>query len=720
MDLQIQPRDESSRLSHLDREESHLWRIALMFLALLGIGVAAAAWQNLAQISAHLGLLLVPVLVAVLVVVFAVFSARKRHEIAILRAELRGLEKATSTPPSESQLGHMLELIRRSQKGFRDLVDSLDDAVLAVSLDGTIQAANRTVAQLFGAEFPEFIGRPASDFVVRPAATDAEKLLPRLRDRQHWSGIVEVQFKRETKPRFFDISAQLIRKDSHIAGVSIWARDVTVQRERESRFTELFESLHEGVYFSTPDGQWLDANTSLVHMLGYESKAEVQTVNIEDLYVNRAERSECLDAMNRNGMVVDREIHLRRKDGREIICLDSARAIYDADGRVVRYQGTLVEITQKREMEARLQDQQEFSRRLIECFPDAILVLDTSLRYTFASPRIQEITGFAPEEVLGTDAGPENTEPAHLYREIVAGKQKIGRSEYLTQHRNGSWQTLRSTASPLVGHSNEIVGVVASIRDITVAKQLEQQLMQAERLAAMGQMIDGFAHELNNPLTAIMGGIDLLEISGPEKDQKHLKLLKEQARRAVEVVQNLLFFSRPPTRGNVRLNLNDLMQRTLLLHQYSLRMNNIVIDFLPEPSLPPYEGDAHQLMQVFLNLIINAEQAIRTVRERGSIRVRMGHKDSALWVSFQDDGPGIPEEMLTNIFDPFYSTKRPGGGSGMGLSVSMGIVKSYGGRIQFEPAPGSGAVFTVWLPLKAQTSGGELATRATANTNLKG
>jgi len=224
--------------------------------------------------------------------------------------------------------------------------------------------------------------------------------------------------------------------------------------------------------------------------------------------------------------------------------------------------------------------------------------------------------------------------------------------------------------------------------------------VQAERLAAMGQMIDGFAHELNNPLTAIMGAIDLLDNSGSEQERKHLKLLKEQSRRAVEVVQNLLFFSRPPIRGTTRLNLTELVQRTLLLHQYSLRINNISVDLLPETTMPLFEGDANQLMQVFLNLMINAEQAIRSVRERGSIRIRMGHNESMLWISFQDDGPGVPDDMLGNIFDPFYSTKRPGGGTGMGLSVAMGIVKSHGGRIDLQPAPGGGAVFTISLPLK--------------------
>jgi len=702
MDLKRrQPEDEASRLSRLDLEESRLWRIALLFIALLGVGVGAAVWDNLTQIAAHLAVFTIPVSAAVLVIVFVIFSARKRREIALLRAELRGVDRAIAAPPTEGQLEQMLELIRRSQKGFRDLVDSFDDVVLALSLDGTVQAGNRAATSLLKTDFQNLIFHPIGEFVVRPTGADAQRMLPRLLERRSWSGIVEVQLKDEVKPRFFDCSAQLIRKDGRDAGVSVWARDVTDQREREFRFTELFESLHEGVYFSTPNGQWLDANQALVNMLGYQSKSELQSVPVEQIYVDGSERAGWIEDLNRYSVVLDREIHLRRKDGREIICLDSARAIHNAEGRVVRFQGTLIDITQRREIESKLRDQQEFSRRLIECFPDAILVLDNELSYTFASPRIREITGFDPENVIGSDPGPIETEPARLYHDVLTGAEKIGTTEYIARHRNGKWQTLRCTASPLVGENDEIVGVVASIRDITISKQLEQQLVQAERLAAMGQMIDGFAHELNNPLTAIMGAVDLLDASDVGRSQKHLKLLKEQARRAVEIVQNLLFFSRPPVRGNTRVNLNELIQRTLMLHQYSLRLSNITVDFLPEPSLPLVEGDANQLMQVFLNLVINAEQAIRSLRERGTIRVRMGHLDSGLSVSFQDDGPGVPEEMLTRIFDPFYSTKRPGGGTGMGLSVAMGIVKEHGGRIEFQPAPGGGAVFTVQLPLRS-------------------
>jgi PAS domain S-box-containing protein len=371
-------------------------------------------------------------------------------------------------------------------------------------------------------------------------------------------------------------------------------------------------------------------------------------------------------------------------------------------------------------MEAQLSEQQQFNRRLIECFPDAIVVVDKDLLYTFVSPRVQEVLGWEPDDIVGKTVASTSalSEPARLYRDVLAGVEKVGHIEFTAQHRNGEWRTLRATASPLVGGKNEIVGVVTSVRDVTLSRQLEQQLVQAERLAAMGQMIDGFAHELNNPLTAIMGGIDLLDTNVTADSEKHLRLLKEQSRRAVEIVQNLLFFSRPPARGTTRLNLNDLIQRTLLLHQYSLRVSGISVDFLPEAALPTYEGDASQLMQVFLNLLINAEQAIRSVRERGTVRVRLGRSEGKLWISFQDDGPGVPEGTLRNIFDPFYSTKRPGGGTGMGLSVALGIVKNYGGDIDFQAAPGSGAVFTVSLPIRtAATTQLMAAAAAAAQTN---
>ena len=156
----------------------------------------------------------------------------------------------------------------------------------------------------------------------------------------------------------------------------------------------------------------------------------------------------------------------------------------------------------------------------------------------------------------------------------------------------------------------------------------------------MGQMIGGFAHELNNPLTSILGVSELLQDTEvPEASRKQLVMLQQQARRATEIVQNLMYFSRPPLPGKTDINVAELVQRTLHLHAYSLRKNNITVDFLPENQVPNVTGDPHQLMQVFLNLVMNAEQAIREVRDKGTLRIRLGKDDGSIMIIFQDEGP---------------------------------------------------------------------------------
>jgi signal transduction histidine kinase len=144
-------------------------------------------------------------------------------------------------------------------------------------------------------------------------------------------------------------------------------------------------------------------------------------------------------------------------------------------------------------------------------------------------------------------------------------------------------------------------------------------------------------------------------------------------------------------------NAAEIVERTLNLHAYSLRKNSITVDFLREPNQPMVKADPHQLMQVFLNLILNAEQAIREVRDRGTLRIRLAHSGDTVSASFQDDGPGIPADALANIFDPFYTTKRPGRGTGLGLSICKSVMKEHGGTVEAVNAPGGGAVFTVTL-----------------------
>jgi two-component system NtrC family sensor kinase len=519
--------------------------------------------------------------------------------------------------------------------------------------------------------------------------------------------LTRVTVKKTGRVLYFDCVLNAIVQDDEVVGVSALARDVTEERQKETRFTELFETLQEGVYFSTPEGKLLDANPALVHMLGYESKDDLLGTDVNGLNFDPGQLPVLGRSPDEGGAVRTREIALRRKDGKAVTCLDTSRAVWDPTGKVIRYQGTLVDVTEQRQMEKQLRQQEEFQRHLLESFPDLIVVIDPNERYTFASTRIREIWGYSPEMLLGKKVGEveeQSPEFLELCRDVISGKRMFGFCEYAFKHRNESWRTMRASASPLYGAENQIRGVVVSVRDITVEKKLEQQLIQSERLAAMGQMIGGFAHELNNPLTSILGLSEMLqENEVSEQSRKQLSMMHTQARRAAEIVQNLMYFSRPPAPGKSKVNISELVQRTLHLHAYSLRKNNIVVDYVPDNSLPQVVGDPNQLMQVFLNLILNAEQAIREVREKGTLRIRLGRSERAVWANFEDDGPGIPPETLPNIFDPFYTTKRPGRGTGLGLSICKAVLKEHGGNVEAAAAGAGGSVFTVTLPIEVGT-----------------
>ncbi len=254
--------------------------------------------------------------------------------------------------------------------------------------------------------------------------------------------------------------------------------------------------------------------------------------------------------------------------------------------------------------------------------------------------------------------------------------------------------------------------MIASARDITEQQRLQQQLIQSERLAAMGQMIAGVAHELNNPLTAILGVTELLrDQSSDENKSRQLDLAHRQARRAAHIVQSLLVFSRPSTPRSTLLHLPDLLQRTLQLHEHSLNANHIEVDLVARPDLPTVQGDSNQLTQVFLNLIVNAEQAIHEVRNHGTLRIRLGVVGERVLITFQDDGVGIRRELLPRIFDPFFTTKRPGRGTGLGLSICMAIIREHNGDISAQPLPDGGSVFTVSLPVCTQSRGADRSAR---------
>ena len=613
-------------------------------------------------------------------------------------------DASLAAPSTQEQFQKLVEVISRSQHNYRELIDSLDQAVFTLSLEGEIRVANRGFAQVFDEDFQDLIGHRVHEFLAAPTLEEAKSWLPELLHAGSAQGRIPLRLKKGGDLRYFDCWIQAVTEDGAVAGVCGWARDVTSQHQAEIRFNEFFESLHEGIFFTTPEGQILDANPALVRMLGYESKAALQERNFSDVYANPSHRDALVRELQSRGSVQNREIILRRADGSELHCLVSGLAIRDTFGRIVRLQGTLVDVTERREIEKRLRQEQEFVRHLVACFPDLIAVFDRQGAFTFVSPRIDEILGAAPAGYIGQHYlfgihPDDHQEVNQVFQKVLAGRSQLAQMELRARHADGSWRVLRASAGPLFDADGKINGIVSSLRDITETKEIEQQLLQKEKFAAMGQMMAGAAHELNNPLTAILGVTDLLrERATDDGTRRQIDIVLQQARRAAAIVQNLLALAVPSGQKRGRIKIDELVRKVIDSQQKSLRQRNIRVDVAVAEPLPEVEGDPRLLTQVFVNILLNAEQAISAVRESGTVRISLSQSDSHLLVAFTDDGPGISKEIIDKIYDPFFTTKRPGGGSGLGLTICLGVIKDHGGRIEAESPHGSGATFRIYLP----------------------
>ena len=314
----------------------------------------------------------------------------------------RGTAASGESAPARQSSQELVDLISKSQLNYRDLIDSLDYAVFTISLGGEIRVANRPLAAILGVAFPDLIGHGLHDFLSEPTLKQATEALPKLLATGRWQGRIPVRFKKDPQQlRYYDCWLQLVDEEGRGKSVSGWARDVTPQHEPEMRFAELFESLREGIFFTTPEGKLLDANPALVRMLGYEFKEDLKAGNFRDRYADAAQRDHLVSRIVEQGSVQDVDVLFRRKDGTEIHCLASGFAIRDSFGQVIRIQGTLVDITERIEVEERLRQEQEFVRQLVANFPEMIAVLDLDGRFTFVSSRIHELLGRLPEEAVG-------------------------------------------------------------------------------------------------------------------------------------------------------------------------------------------------------------------------------------------------------------------------------------------------------------------------------
>ena len=384
---------------------------------------------------------------------------------------------------------------------------------------------------------------------------------------------------------------------------------------------------------------------------------------------------------------------------------NTANPIRDAGGRIVSCLEIGRNITERKKMEEALRDSEEKLRKMFESATDGISVIDLKGIITEVNQRTAEMHGFSSKDELRGKSAFELLAPRDHER-IAANMKKVIKQgairgvEYTLLRADGSEFPGELSTSALKDARGNLIGHITIVRDISAQKQQSEQLMMADRLASIGELAAGTAHELNNPLTSVIGFSQLLmEKDIPDDIREDVKLIYNEAKRAADVTKNLLTFARKHRPVKQLSQINNIIEDVLKLRAHEHKVNGIEVKRRLAHDLPEIMVDYFQMQQVFLNIIINAEYFMTEAHKRGTLTITTKKQNSSVRISITDDGPGIPPENLSRIFDPFFTTKEAGKGTGLGLSICHGIVTEHGGHIYARNQPGKGATLVVELPI---------------------
>jgi len=381
------------------------------------------------------------------------------------------------------------------------------------------------------------------------------------------------------------------------------------------------------------------------------------------------------------------------------------------NGEIIGTVATLRDITEPKRAQETLARSEARYRHLVESASDAIVTLDANGRFTTVNHAAENISGYKREELVGqwfAPMLPDDDLPKALahFQQALAGETGLFESQFY--RKDGEVRTISITYST----PQKDEEVLCLIRDVTDQKMLQEQLIQSEKMSAIGQLVSGVAHELNNPLAGISAFAQLLlaEKRFPPDQRTAAETIYSEARRASRIVQNLLTFARQHKAEKVPTEINQVLDDTLELRGYELRVRGIDVRREYDESLPDTMADAHQLQQVFLNLITNAEQAMeQRDGHHHRLTVRTRRNADSIRIEIEDTGAGIPPNLIERIFNPFFTTKPTGSGTGLGLSISLGIVREHEGRIWAENPQQTGARFVVEVPITETRASGEHA-----------
>ena len=617
-----------------------------------------------------------------------------------LRPEDQQLLKAIAGQASVSlENSRFLTGIEQANRHWIEIFDSISDFIVAHDESGNVLRVNRSLADFVGVPPQQLIGLNIAALLATGASP-----LPRACPFCRATGESVDEYVHPVLERTFLVSTSQVHAASSEGLQTIHVlKDITDRREAERRYRELFDNIQEGLFFCSPDGRFIEVNDALVRMLGRNSRAELLHCDPRQEVFPSAEQHEALFAeMERQGALRNREAVLKRKDGSVVHVLINAFAVPGAHGQISQYRGLMLDISGLKAYQSELQRERDFSGKILNNTQSLILVADTAGLVSYANRRWQ-VLGYEQAGILGKPlesliAISSADALREAYVAVLSGSQvdNLELQILRADHRIGQFSV---NMSPMRDDQGQVSSIVVVMSDVTDASSLQSKLMHAEKMAAVGQLVSGVAHEVNNPLTAILGFADLLmeNTEVPESARKDLRVILQEAQRTKQIVQNLLSFARqmPPQRKPVQVN--PILKRTLQLRSYDLQSRGVSVTESLRDHLPFIIGDSHQLQQVFLNILNNAYDAVREKTQGPRIEISTAYKDNYVEVTFRDNGSGISQP--DRIFDPFFTTKHVGEGTGLGLSICYGIVKEHGGEILcWNNSDCEGATFTVRFP----------------------
>lgn len=498
-------------------------------------------------------------------------------------------------------------------------------------------------------------------------------------------------------------------------------------RESEAHYRSLFEGVPIGIYRSSLEGMLLDVNPAFVEITGFPDRETLMKTSVQSLYVNLEDRRELLSALEESGKVQSRELCFRRYDGREIWVEINVHAVYDSAGKIEYLEGSVMDVTQRREAQKALKKSEDLFRTLYEeskkseelyrslmnSSADAIVTLDLEGRVTYVSPMFSMMFGWQMDEVINRSLPIPPEEDKEYYEislmEVVQSGEPIKGLETRGKTKEGRILDISISASRYVDHEGRPAGVLMIIRDISETKKLKNHFEQMERLEALATLAGGIAHDFNNLLMVMEGRISLLlhETDPDDPRYKYYTEIENQIQRGTRLTRQLLGYARRGKYELKLLNINDSLREAA--EPFQRTRKDIRFRYYLKGYLPSVEADPSQINQVFMNLFLNAVDAMPeggTITLETDVVTEKSFHPSArnvkpgryVRVIVADTGHGIEASMLDKIFEPFFTTKPPGKGTGLGLSSVYGIVKSHGGYIYVTSELGAGTVFYLYFP----------------------